>query len=343
MSRTNIKAVIPVNTPDSMITLSEAVTTKYESYGGSTSPLDGEDMAGFKTRTEEAKALLVSADEKHASGESATMEAYTIMGFAEGQDIRTHNTLYYTMDVIRGILLAKLKDDEKQLEKYGFNVVLTKVNKKVSVRVELPINRFDKFLKLCGKITKKYESFGGSTSPLDVVDMATFKTQTLAALAKLEQARDFHEVAEGETQRAYTKIGIYKGQTSRTKDTLYYQLDVFRGILLKKFKTDEEQLEQWGFTIVITETLLHRNSKRITVIIPKNQFVTVSNIVNHSEGKNIGVTDLEWCASHTVCTPENASVLNPDEVAEINTPDGVVTIKNRSTVFSGRIRMSITN
>ena len=163
------------------------------------------------------------------------------------------------------------------------------------------------------------------------------------AVAKLDSGRKFHDDAEGETMRAWEKIGIYRDETIRTKGTLYFSLDIFRGILLKKFKLDEEQLQQWGFVVVITETMPHRNSKRVTVIIPKNQFTTIADVINHSDGKNIGVTDLEWCASHTVCAPEQANVLNPNEVAEINTPDGVITVKNRSNVFSGRIRLSITN
>jgi len=344
MSRTNIKVEINTNDPDSMITLSEHVTLKHESYASeSDSKLYGEDMAGFKTRTTAAKAQLTLAREKHAEGEGDTMEAYTIMGFAEGQTIRTADTLYFIVDVIRGILLAKHKDYEEKLERYGFNVVISKVNSKTVVRVEIPVLRIDKFIKLCKAITKKYESFGGSTSPLDVVDMAGFKTKTNNAVSKLENARKLHDEAQGETQGAWSKIGIYKSQTSRTKNTLYYQLDIFRALLLKKFKTDEEQLEQWGFTVVITETMPHRNSKRVTVIIPKNQTAIVNNVINHSEGKNIGVTILEICGGTPPCTPENTLVMDPDEVAEINTPNGVVNIKNRSSVFSGRIRLSVEN
>ena len=122
-----------------------------------------------------------------------------------------------------------------------------------------------------------------------------------------------------------------------------FMMNGMKKTLLGIYKGEEESLEEWGFTVVITETMPHRNSKRVTVIIPKNQFTTIADVINHSEGKNIGVTDLEWCASHTVCAPEQANVLNPNEVAEINTPDGVITVKNRSNTFSGRIRLSVTN
>lgn len=343
MSKITVKAPIPTKDPDAMIKLSEDLVAKHESFGGSGSPLDGENIADFKTDTASAKALLVSSREKHGTAEGDMLQAHTMIGIAPGQNIRTHNTLYFAVDVIRGILLSKLKDDEEQLTQYGFNVVFGRNKGKATVKVEIKPTRVDDFLVLCKAITKKFESFGGSTSPLDVVDMAGFKTLTNNAIAKHESARSLHHVAQGETMRAYMAIGIHKEQTSRTKGTLFYRLDVYRGLLLKKYKGDEEQLEQWGFTVVITEVIPHFAGKRVTVVIPKNGHFTVHDVINHSPINNIGVTDLEWCAGEAVCPPESTNVLNPTEEAEIVAPLGSVTIKNRSLKKAGRVRMTITN
>jgi hypothetical protein len=51
-------------------------------------------------------------------------EAKTLYGTAEGQTINTLGTLYNMVGTIRDILLITYKDNEEELSKWGFNVVI---------------------------------------------------------------------------------------------------------------------------------------------------------------------------------------------------------------------------
>lgn len=342
MARKNIKAEIPIKSPDGMIKLAEDLKAKHDTFGGTTdSSLHHYDMGAFGTKTTNAKNKLTDARTNDNQAQGLTQNSYTLMGFAEGQTIETEGTLYFTLDAIRLTLIAHHDGEEEKLQQYGFNIVIGETRGRRTVRASIPTKKPDDFLTLCKEITKKHEALAAA-SPLHHMDMASFKTKTTDAFNFLAQARSKHGTAEGETQTAYRIIGMGKGQNLRSEGTLYNLIARMKNNLLASYKGNEELLEEWGFNVVITETTASRSSKRITIIIPKLGFITRTDIINHSTGKNIGVTDLEWCASPTLCTPENANVLNPDEEAEINTLDGPVTIKNRSNKFSGRIRMSVT-
>ncbi len=333
----NIRVSLETGSPDSMIGLSEAITEQHETYAGEESPLHHQGMEGFKKTTVRAKETLKESRKLHGHAEGLTLQAYTIMGVAKGQTIQTPDTLYFDVDVIRGVLLSEHNDDEEAIEDYGFNVLMGETKGRTDISIEIPANRYNDFLDLCEAITEQHESLAAE-SPLHHLDMDGFKKKTIEGRATLKEARKHHKKAQGLTLRALSLIGIAKGQTSRTKSTLYYTIDIIRGILLKKFKGSEEDLEEWGFTVVITETTPGRKTKRIEVIIPKGASTTIINVADQKKAKNTGTTILAW---RDIASDEPIA-LQPDEEMLINTPSKSIVVENRSTTKAGRIKLDIT-
>jgi hypothetical protein len=328
-----------------MLDLSDSITTKHESYpgGDDPSPVDHLNMAKFKTDTAAARTLHNDAGTLHSQAESHTQHAYTIIGIDEGQTITTEGTLYFDLDIIKGVLLDTHINDEEAVEEYGWNIVIKETRGKRTVKAEIPFRSPDQMLDLCEAITKQHETLGGG-SPIVIVDMATFKTRHIEARTEHNAGIAKHKTGQKLTQRAIRIIGTGKGQKINTEGTLYYIIGRVRSRLLDLHKNHEEELEEWGFNIVITETLLNKPYKRVTIIITKGGFIPVQNVKNGSKAKNIGVTDLQWCASEDRCTVENANPLAPDEEATMVTGAGeygTIAVVNLADNRTGRIRMTV--
>jgi len=328
-----------------MLDLADSITTKHEAIiaGGEDSPVDHLDMATFKTDTAAARALQTESDTLHTEAEGHTLDAYTAIGIAEGQDITTEGTLYFDLDIIKGVLLDHFINHEEQAQQFGFNVVISETNGRRTVRATIPKNSADKMLKLCEAITAKHEELAGG-SPIAIVDMVAFKANHIAARADHDLGKQKHGIAEGKTQDMIRIIGTGKGQKVSTEGTLYYIIGRVRNRLLDLHKNHEEQLEQWGFNIVITETTPNRPDKRVTIVIAKGGFMPVQEVKNGSTAKNIGVTNLQWCASEDRCTVENAHPLAPDEEAVMVTGAGeygTISVVNLAENRTGRIRMTV--
>jgi len=344
MARTNIRADVPTSSPTGMLDLSDNITVKHESYDLTIpSPMYHLDMATFKINTAAARALHNNAGTLHTEAEGHTQDAYTIIGIAEGQTITTEGTLYFDLDIIKGVLIDHHINEEEKVQQYGWNVVIRESKGKRTVRAKIPKNSADKMLDLCEAITEKHEALGAG-SPIVIVDMAAFKNRHLQARADHNLGVDKHKEAEGKTQNMIRIIGTGKGQKINTEGTLYYIIGRVRSRLLDLHKNHEEQLEQWGFNIVITETLLNKPYKRVTIVITKGGFMPVQEVKNGSKAKNIGVTNLQWCASEDRCTVENAHALAPDKEAAMVTgagPYGTIAVVNLSENRTGRVRMTV--
>ena len=328
-----------------MLDLSDSITEKHESYTGPAdpSPVAHLPMAIFKTDTAAARGLHNDANTLHSEAEGHTQDALTKIGIAEGQTITTEGTLYFDLDIIKGILLDVHINHEEQVEQWGWDIVMGETRGRRTVRAEIPKGSPDKMLDLCEAVTKKHEALGPE-SPLTFPDMTVFKANHIAARNLHKQATDKHKEAQGKTQDMKVIIGISKGQKVNTEGTLYYIIGRVRSRLLDVHKNHEEQLEQWGFNIVITETMPNKPYKRVTIVIAKGGFIPVLNVKNGSKAKNIGVTNLQWCASEERCTVENANALAPDEEATMVTGTdtyGSITVVNLADNRTGRIRMTV--
>lgn len=122
-----------------------------------------------------------------------------------------------------------------------------------TVRVSVPKDSPEDFLKLLGSVLKKHKQLGDK-SPLKNLTKVNLKDYE-AGLVSVEQQRqkseELRQQSENLMQQAYTTLGIAKGQTASTPNTLYSALLTIRDYLLALNRGEEEALSEWGFNVVV--------------------------------------------------------------------------------------------
>lgn len=123
-----------------------------------------------------------------------------------------------------------------------------------TIRVDIPIDKPDETIKLCEDINEKHIALGVNSPLTSFFDMAAFIAKALDAKQKRKDAR----IADGKSQSSYnqsaTLCGIAKGQNKQTKGTLYVLVCSIRDFLQLKFRDNPEELSNWGFEVVITQS-----------------------------------------------------------------------------------------
>ncbi len=132
------------------------------------------------------------------------------------------------------------------------------------VRVEMPKDKAKESIELCEKVVVKHTVEGASSLLIGLLDTAVFGIRA----ANIRTLRTDADVSRGLAQSKYHQLlnicGIAKGQGKKTKNTVYWFVLNVRDILLVKYRGVEEELENFGFTVVITESRGRRNL-RVTV------------------------------------------------------------------------------
>ena len=129
-----------------------------------------------------------------------------------------------------------------------------------NVRVDVPIGSPEGMFTLAERIIEKHKELGGE-SPLKRFDMKAFETLLAEAKADYLAGKKLHEQAEAKIEKAYALIGIADGQTSRTPGTMYKIMTLFRDELLLTHEGNEEQLSEWGFNVVVSESTPRRRNQ----------------------------------------------------------------------------------
>jgi len=256
MAKLNVRAELPIRTPNAVIKTAEDVYRQHISMGAN-SPLQSFDMVQFNEKLTNAKAHLEESKHLHAEGEVNTQDAYALIGIFRGQTVKTKGTLYNMLVLIRNQLLVAHHDEEEQISQYGFNVVVSRNR----VRIDLQRRKPDAMLYLCERIYERHVKLGNE-SPLKALDMASFNIKCITAKEFLEHARKFHESGEANMQRAKKLLGIEKSQNSRTKGTIYYLLSLIRRQLLLTYHGNEEKLSTFGFNVVIRLSKKRKKKKQ---------------------------------------------------------------------------------
>jgi hypothetical protein len=135
---------------------------------------------------------------------------------------------------------------------------------RVTVRADIPILRIDKFIALIEKAWNKHTSMG-ATSPFHNhpdIDMSRYEQLKNAALQKRKEALEHYEQAQELMQESRRLLGIDKGQTVNTRDTLYYFLKSMKMVLMVKHQGVEEGLTPWGYNVVIGSSGVGRRKKK---------------------------------------------------------------------------------
>jgi len=119
-----------------------------------------------------------------------------------------------------------------------------------TVRVDIPSNSPDDFIKLGRDIHAKHVADGAS-SPLNTDKMLALKAALDLAEPKNVQAKQLDAQAQTLRQARDTSMGTADGQNAQTPGTGLNLVSNARDQLLLTFEGNEESLSQWGFNVVI--------------------------------------------------------------------------------------------
>lgn len=119
---------VRIQIPRKLDDLSRLVKKLFEHHTelGDKSPLQGFELESIPDQVAQAEAHLKKARDLHAEAEGETEQAMKIFGLAEGQSIKQpKDTLYYKAGRSRNQLKITHEGEEEQIEKYGYNVVIS--------------------------------------------------------------------------------------------------------------------------------------------------------------------------------------------------------------------------
>jgi hypothetical protein len=120
---------------------------------------------------------------------------------------------------------------------------------RTTTRITIPTNSPDLMLKLLAKVDETHQE-QGDKSPLAALDMETYQKRLAEATAKRAQAAKLEAQAQALNAQVNTLLGTAPGQSSKTPDTLYFDLCKARDLLLVVHRGNENNLETWGFKVV---------------------------------------------------------------------------------------------
>jgi hypothetical protein len=129
MSKTSVKVEIPEHKPDDLIKLADTALAKHTALGAS-SPIKALDIETFTENLNVGKDKRVQAKKLHDEAEALNQQAGLNLGIDKTQNAKTPGTVYSTLTSIRDILLGIYKGQEKKLNEWGFDVVISEVSRK---------------------------------------------------------------------------------------------------------------------------------------------------------------------------------------------------------------------
>jgi len=127
MSKTSIKVEIPESKPDLLNKMGEDVLKKHTELGDK-SPLNGLDMETFALKLKDGISKRAQAKNLHEQAELLNQQAGLSMGIDKSQNTKTAGTVYSTLTSARDILLGLNRGQERKLNEWGFDVIISNVS-----------------------------------------------------------------------------------------------------------------------------------------------------------------------------------------------------------------------
>ena len=124
-----------------------------------------------------------------------------------------------------------------------------------TIKVEIPRNAEDKLI-LLDKVVAKNEELGDD-SPVKGLPMGAMKTLTATAHVAQDKSKDLERLAKIQTATRDNAFG-----TAQTENTAIYILTQVRDLLLSLYKSNPQQLGEWGFDVQEGETVTHRAASK---------------------------------------------------------------------------------
>ena len=87
-------------------------------------PINSKDITALKAILAEVKPDLKLIEDLQPQIDTAVQASETALGLADGQTVRTEGTGLFLVTKVRDVLQAEYKGQEKQMEGFGYNVVI---------------------------------------------------------------------------------------------------------------------------------------------------------------------------------------------------------------------------
>lgn len=241
MNRRYIKVVIPTNA-DQLLALGNKILQKhYQDGSNSVIPNVLTELLQVKwdiVRNEQERRLDLERQK-----EKRNEEHRLIIGLKGAQNSYMAGTVRYFVLATRDILLGQFRGNNRMLGDWGYTVN----SPKGKARIIIP-TQADSIIKLAKAIVQKHYQ-DGSSSPLNALDWDLFVQLVNEAELKLEEGRKLDRDKEIATQARNIALGIDKGQTTKTSNTMKYLINSVRDVLLGVYRGRERELGNWGFEI----------------------------------------------------------------------------------------------
>lgn len=120
----SVKVEINESKPGDMVDLAEKVLAKHKEMGTS-SPANSLDMTTFEQNLKLGKDKRAEAKHLHDEAEKLNQQANIYLGIGPGQSVTTPGTVYSGLARLRDVLLGIHKGQEKNLNEWGYEVIIT--------------------------------------------------------------------------------------------------------------------------------------------------------------------------------------------------------------------------
>src|ERR1051325_1211913 len=122
-----------------------------------------------------------------------------------------------------------------------------------TVRIKIPVGSPESALDLSKDISDRHTELGDDSPLTDDVDMDAFEANRAAAAQKFKASKKAAATAQKKHYALMLACGIAEGQSSQSRDTLYWFVLKCRDSLLLTHKGVEETLEEYGYAVVISQ------------------------------------------------------------------------------------------
>ncbi len=126
--KTGYRVSLPNRSPYDILDAAKKCVARHKELSKD-SPLNSFDMKTFETYGKEADGYITYSNKYHDDAESVSERLNDLLGFAKDQNIRTKGTMYYNVARIRDLLLALYYGHEKQIEDWGFKIIISTTKK----------------------------------------------------------------------------------------------------------------------------------------------------------------------------------------------------------------------
>ncbi|MDX1943497.1 MAG: hypothetical protein SFU99_23220 [Saprospiraceae bacterium] len=241
MSRNYFSVVIPTNA-DKLLSLADKILQKHY-QDGAASKINETLAQALQQKQDIARVENVRQGELDRLKEKLNEERTLLLGWHDTQNAYTAGTVRSIVTAARDILMGHYRGNERMLGDWGFEVN----SPKGVAQIIIPRNA-DALIALAKKVMEKHYMDGGASLlndlPWDVLNNRLYEAEM-----KLEEARKANRDKEKATQTRNIALGIDKGQSSKTPNTVKYIVKSVRDLLLGTFRGREQELGDWGFEV----------------------------------------------------------------------------------------------